>query len=117
MIGMIGDLLNVHAMESGALELAKAQVEAGEIVASAVRHVEPLARARELEIRTETAGELPALWVDEDMIQRVLANLLGNALRLSPDRGRITIRVERADAQVVFSVADEGPGIPLSAGG
>jgi signal transduction histidine kinase len=113
MAGMIGDLLHLHAIESGALELRRVKADAAEVIQSAVRHVEPLARARELEIRTETAPELPALWVDEGMIRRVVTNLLGNALRFSPDRGHITIRVERSGAEAVFSVADEGPGIPL----
>jgi len=114
MAGMIGDLLNIYAMESGALELRRASADAAEILHSAVRHVEPLAHARGLEIRTQIADGLPPLWVDEGMIRRVLENLLGNALRFSPHQGHITIRAERSGAEVVFSVADEGPGIPLS---
>jgi len=112
MSGIIGDLLNLHAMESGALHSHKATADVRDLVQSAVRHVEPLARQRGIEIRTEIADAMPPLVVDEAMIKRVVVNLLANALRFSPDRAAVTLRAERQGAEVIVSVADQGPGIP-----
>jgi signal transduction histidine kinase len=112
MAGMISDLLHLHAMESGALELREKETGAAEIVRAAVREVEPLARQRRVEIQANFEEGMPRLWADEVMIRRVVVNLLGNALRFSPDGARVTVRAERSGGEIVFSVADEGPGVP-----
>jgi len=111
MTGMIGDLLNLHAMESGRLELHEEEVKPAEVVSAATRQVEPLARQRGVKIQTRTAEGLPAFRADEVMIRRVLVNLLGNALRFSPREAAIMVEARRAGAEIEFSVADKGPGI------
>jgi len=112
MAGMIGDLLHLHAMESGALELHHGQVGAAEVVQAAVGQVEPLARQRRVRIEVGVEEGLPRLPADEVMLRRVLVNLLGNALRFSPDDGTVRVGAQRSGADLLFSVADEGPGIP-----
>jgi len=112
MTGMINDLLNIHAMESGALALHEREVRPREIIEAAVRGVEPLARHRGISIRTELKDGLPALRADEVLVRRVLVNLLGNSLRFSPNGASIAVTAQRAGAEIVFSVSDEGPGIP-----
>lgn len=112
MSGMISDLLSLHASESGALELRATEVRLGEAIETAIRQIGPLARQRKVEIQAKAAEGLPALWGDEVMLTRVLVNLLGNALRFSPANSKITVEAQRGGPEIIFRVADEGPGIP-----
>ncbi len=112
MEGMIRDLLSLHAGESGALELRDEEFAAAHSARNAARQVEPLARQRQVRIETALAEDLPALRGDEMMLQRVLVNLLGNALRFSPKESTITVQAERVGAEIIFRITDQGPGIP-----
>ena len=68
-----------------------------------------------MEFRVEAERPLPLAWADESQIQRVLVNLIKNALEASPERGRITLRVLRdataGDGAVRLEVEDTGPGM------
>lgn len=112
MSGMISDLLNLHAMESGALQLRETQISPADIIHAAIGQVSPLTRQRKVEIRTNLDEGLPQLRADETMLERLLVNLLGNALRFSPQGSSIIVEAKRTGSEVTFSVADEGPGIP-----
>ncbi len=112
MSGMISDLLSLHAMESGALELREAELRPVDTIEGAVKQVSPLARQRKVEIQVNLTEGLPMFLGDEVMLERVLVNLLGNALRFSPEGSKILVEVERVGSEIIFCVADVGPGIP-----
>jgi signal transduction histidine kinase len=59
-----------------------------------------------------TPEDLPPVAVDPDKIRQVIANLLDNAIKYSPDGGRVELTLSQADARVRFRVSDEGLGIP-----
>jgi signal transduction histidine kinase len=59
------------------------------------------------------AGEpLPPVRADRHRVMQVLSNLIGNSLKFTPPGGRITVSAKPQDAQVLFTIADTGPGIP-----
>ncbi|AKQ69743.1 Sensory box histidine kinase [Myxococcus hansupus] len=72
------------------------------------RDVPPDARER---FHLEVQGALPPVWVDAARLERVVANLLSNAAKYSPDGGPITVRAQLQKGQVVVSVKDQGPGL------
>jgi signal transduction histidine kinase len=112
MNGMIGDLLALHTIESGAMELNLESLQAEEVIQSAVRQVAPIAQQRNIEIRTNAEPGLPGFSGDAKILRRVLVNLLGNALRVSPRGSKILVTAARQEGEIAFSVADQGPGIP-----
>jgi PAS domain S-box-containing protein len=67
-----------------------------------------------IDIKVEAEDDLPAVAADPDKVRQVLANLVDNAVKYSPDGGRIEVRVAPAGAHVRFSVIDEGLGIPYA---
>jgi signal transduction histidine kinase len=109
---MISDLLQIHAMESGALQLHEEDVRPSAVVEAAIRQVAPIARQREVTVEAHADDSLPTLRADEDLLVRVLVNLLGNALRFSPASSVVVVAAQREGADLIFSVADRGPGIP-----
>ena len=72
---------------------------------------EAVAEERGMALVTEIADDL-MLAGDRDMLQQALANLLDNALKFSPEGGRITIRAWSDDGEISVAVSDNGPGIP-----
>jgi signal transduction histidine kinase len=89
-----------------------------------VRSCDPVALAQEVlgaqeahlgdahELLLEAGANLPQIAADPDKVGRVLINLVDNAVKYSPDGGRVTVRIESAGTRVRFSVADDGLGIP-----
>jgi signal transduction histidine kinase len=71
-----------------------------------------LARQKQLDYRLELAPAEPTfLWVDVEKTERILVNLIGNALKFTPEVGRILVRSTIQDGQVEVVVSDTGPGI------
>jgi signal transduction histidine kinase len=119
LLGMINDLLDISRMEAGVIHLDLAEIAAPELVERALRQVASLAQDKQLKISTEMTGSLPSLQVDGEKLLRTLVNLLGNAIKFTPQRGRITVQVAvesppKADT-LVFRIVDTGEGIPQEA--
>lgn len=72
----------------------------------------PALAAKGLRLETRYAPGLPRVRVDADMVRQVLVNLLGNAVKYTPDGGVITLTLQEAEASVQVKVADTGVGIP-----
>ena len=110
---LISDLRELSQVESGSLLI---QREAVDLAALAQEAVE---RARTLTTRHAVRLEAPDLPLivagDRDRLGQVLDNLLGNAVKYSPDGGEIRVTVEAVGGQVYLRVADQGPGIPPDA--
>lgn len=111
---LIQDLLDVASIEAGRLSLERARQSAIALVSQAVRMFEVEASQRRLRLEVSTPPDLPPMLVDASRIVQVLGNLLNNALKFTPDGGRILVGAEAKGGNVVFFVADSGPGIPLA---
>ncbi|HYR12204.1 MAG TPA: PAS domain S-box protein, partial [Longimicrobium sp.] len=112
MDSLIGDLLDVSSMEAGRFEVALAGRDLAALLGECCEQFRPLCRAQELELRCEIPGSLPPVSFDERQLQRVLGNLLGNAIKFSRKGGSIRLRAEEAPGEVRVGVTDQGPGIP-----
>lgn len=113
LLGMINNLLDIARMESGSLQLHYADVAAAKITAWAVEQVTMLAEDKQLQLVQQVTGDVPVFQADVDLVQRVLVNLLGNAIKFSPTGGVVTITARPAAGAgfIQFSVVDAGPGI------
>jgi signal transduction histidine kinase len=108
---LIGDLLDVAAIESGEMSLTTAVESTEELVLSALEQLGEQAAARSLGLSYEIIGGPLRVPCDRQRIQQVFANLIGNALKFTPPGGAIRVRVEAQGALARFAVSDTGPGI------
>src|SRR4051812_931250 len=109
---LITDLLDVARMEeSGGIPLDRSPVDARPLVAAAVRMLQPLAAARGIELLAEGGDALPVL-ADSDRVVQVLSNLIGNAVKFTDDGGTVRVSAGARDAELYFTVSDNGIGIP-----
>ncbi|MGH7664706.1 MAG: sensor histidine kinase [Gemmatimonadaceae bacterium] len=108
---LIQDLLDVKRIESGRLSMERRSVAFESVVREAAEMLRPIATAASLRLDTELPDDLPSISADPLRIQQVLSNLVGNAIKFTPAGGRIAIRVEEKDTEILCSVTDTGPGI------
>lgn len=105
------ELLDLSLIESGQMPMQVTRANLGEIVDEQIVHYEAMTQQKHLTVEDNVPIDLIAE-VDRKMIGRVLGNLIHNAIKFTPDRGRITIGAVLADGKIKVSVADTGAGIP-----
>jgi signal transduction histidine kinase len=110
---LIDDLFTLSTAEAGALPLALEPVRLGEVVEEVAASVRPAAhRERRVTLVTEVAPDLPPALADRRRVVQVLANLVRNALRHTPEGGLVALRAERREDRAWVAVEDTGVGIP-----
>ncbi|MCO7594771.1 MULTISPECIES: sensor histidine kinase [Pseudomonas] len=108
----IQNLLDMTRLGHGGLKLARDWVAPADIVGSALNRLRVVLAP--LRVHTEVPAELPLLFVHAALIEQALVNVLENAARFSPAKGRLELRVTTQDEQLCFAVSDQGPGIPAA---
>lgn len=114
--GQLARLVN-NLVEISRLELSQGRVEIEPVdlvgvLAETLAGLKPIATQREIRFERKVASDLPPVRGNRDKLLEILANLIENALRYSPDRGAVEIAIERGDGpRRRFSVRDHGPGI------
>lgn len=106
------DLLEVGTTRWEAL-FNPQRLSLGKVAAEAILELEKLWVGRDLELITDIPADLPDVFADQRRMRQVLLNLLENALKFTPDQGRVHLTLlHRTDQWVQVSICDSGPGIP-----
>ncbi|MEY2465930.1 MAG: hypothetical protein QOD03_451 [Verrucomicrobiota bacterium] len=111
LLKLINDLLDLVRMESGRMEVRRDSVEVTEFtkgLASAARQV---ANDKRLSLETFVDPQLGAVVVDRDKLEKIILNLMFNALKFTPAGGRVELRAEKREQEIFFIVSDTGMGI------
>ena len=111
MVRLVDDLLDVSRITTGKLTLRKEQVDARAVAQSAIEAIEPLARARGLQLRVALPAPGAVLDADPTRLAQVFLNLLNNAVKFSDPGGRIDFEVAVAGGELLARVRDSGVGI------
>jgi signal transduction histidine kinase len=109
---LVNDLLDAARLESGRLTVDPTPQEVPAILESVLEMMQPLAAERRLHLHSVVPANLPVVRADFERICQVYSNLIGNAIKFTPDGGHITLKGVRVGPKVRLSVADTGPGIP-----
>ena len=112
LVRLIDALLDLQRLEEGQMPLNLEPVDPNSLIEASLEQLAPMLEVQEINARTEMAEDLPALWVDWVLTQRVIENLLDNAIKFTPPGGEITLGSQLENNLVIFSVADTGSGIP-----
>lgn len=111
-LDMLGDILDLSAIESGRLRLEKRPLDLRPLVEQSLEAHRVLARSREVDIDFVAGGAVPPAPVDPLRFEQVLSNLVSNAVKFSPRGSRVTVRLLRQDGAAAVVVQDQGSGIP-----
>jgi two-component system cell cycle sensor histidine kinase PleC len=113
LLSLINDLLDVAKIEAGRMEIEPEELDVRRTFDTALKIIGTKARERRQELLIEIDAGAPALYADERSLKQILINLVSNAVKFTPEGGRITVVASRARCggfQVM--VEDNGPGIP-----
>jgi len=110
--GLIDDLFELSRLEAGDVAWAVEQVRLDELLGGAVEAMRPQAEARMVHVLTQLEHDRLVAQGNVDRLQRVLFNLIQNAIRHTPPDGSVTVSARMAADGVEVEVADTGPGIP-----
>jgi signal transduction histidine kinase len=107
----VDDLLSVSSMELGSLSLNKQVTDLGRMLNEVLAKIRPQIEEKEMTLEVALPEKMPEPELDKDKIATVLVNLLGNAVKYTPAKGRVIFRVNITDKQIEISVEDTGVGI------
>ncbi|MBU1248893.1 MAG: HAMP domain-containing histidine kinase [Proteobacteria bacterium] len=105
-------LMKVSSLEAGELEVELRAEDPAALVREALERIAPVARAVSIALVPGIPEGLPPVLADAGHVGQVLLNLLGNAIKFSPPGSEVRLDVTAGEGEVVFTVTDQGPGIP-----
>ena len=111
LLRITGELLNMSQLESGHIQLNKQPTDPGVILQYALSATRSQASQRNIELTTNMDSNLPLIHIDAEKTAWVLTNFITNAIRYSPDNGRILISLNKMGRLLRFAVQDFGKGI------
>jgi PAS domain S-box-containing protein len=111
---LVDDILDHQKVEAGRMEVDWEPAEIASLTAQLVEDARSAGTARGVDVRFEADPDLGVVPLDRRKFEKIVLNLLGNALKFTPQGGLITAALRARDSQVELSVTDTGPGIPES---
>ena len=115
---LINDLLDVSRIEAGRIELKQEHVKIDWIAERRIEELRPQADEKAISLLLKAQSNLPSMIADADRIGQIFVNLIGNAIKFTPDNGKVTVRIAKSQQNgsltegVHVEVVDTGPGIP-----
>src|SRR5690606_10751229 len=115
LLALISGLLDLDKIQQGSLQLHLEDLDARALAVRCVENNAGFAHDEDVELQVDpSGGELHPVRGDRARLLQVLDNLVSNAVKYSPIKGVVTLRVERNADRVRISVSDTGPGVPES---
>ena len=111
MDALIQDLLDSTRLEAGRLRLAPRWTPVTDLVASVMDTLAPMAASKRISFESQVPSTLPEVYADPDRMGQVLSNLLGNALKFTPNGGSVTVSGKLDGKMVLIEIRDTGAGI------
>lgn len=122
MLDMVDSLMDINRMEAGQAVIDPDALNLARLAQTVVERLQPLSMRQNITLRLEVATAIPPVWADEEMVRRVLVNLLDNALKFTPAGGQVLCQVTPFPADTpthepgaCCRISDTGPGIPAAA--
>ncbi len=109
---LINDLLDLHKIEAGMVEMKRGLCNFVELVERQIKEFEIILNEKGIKLIKEISDQDLSLWADEDKIMQVINNLLSNAIKYTPEGGLVTLKVYPHEEFVRLECVDTGPGIP-----
>ena len=111
-IGLVNDLLDLSRLDEDRLKPVIREVDVASVARRAVQRVTPAATSRLVRFDVDAPADLPPCATDASRVEQILVNLLGNAIRHTPEGSTVHLRLQRNGRMVRFELEDAGSGIP-----
>ncbi len=112
LVHMVNDLLDIARIESGRIAMKMEEQNLKDIIAGISDLILIQCKNKNIKLVQDVPKDLPAILADRNQIERVFINLLGNAVKFTPENGKITIKAGIKEGKVEVDISDTGIGIP-----
>jgi two-component system phosphate regulon sensor histidine kinase PhoR len=112
LVALISDFLDLARIEGTSGQLTFEEVDLSAVAGKVIADLEPLTEAKQLDLRLDAPSQCASLLGDATRLTQMVMNLVGNAIKFTPEGGRITVEIAHADGFVTLAVEDTGVGIP-----
>jgi len=110
---LINDLLDVSRIESGRIEMKQEVVSLVDVATQRIEELKPQADERKITVELIEPDSLPNVMGDSERIGQVFTNLIGNAIKFTPEGSNVTVKLRPEGTYILVQVIDTGPGIPI----
>ncbi len=111
LLKLINDLLDLERLDTGNLQMKTEPLRVNVFVRGLANSVQAVASDKNLKLVTDVAEEVGTVLLDRDKLEKILLNLLFNALKFTPAGGQVSLSVQRANDLLIFQIRDSGMGI------
>ncbi|MGQ9645916.1 MAG: ATP-binding protein [Thermodesulfobacteriota bacterium] len=111
-IGLVNAILDLSKIEAGMVTYKIEPQNVAPLIDQVVKEMGPLIEAKRIRFESELAERLPVAKIDTERFLQVLRNVIGNALKFTPEGGHVKVSVRTIDQGLQITVTDTGPGIP-----
>jgi PAS domain S-box-containing protein len=108
---LVDSILDVSRLKQGEIPLQRTMTNLGQLLQAVQDQVLPQAIAKEMALTIQPVPEIAEVWLDSNLIRRVLVNLVSNAIKYTPHEGHVALTTKLTKDTVHFAVCDDGPGI------
>lgn len=112
---LVNNLLNISRLESGMLALERKPVQLVDVLQGAVSKLRGIAQGKDIALETDLPASLPVIAGDRDWLEQVATNLVGNAVKFTPEGGQVRVVGRHSKGEILVEVQDTGIGIPSGA--
>jgi signal transduction histidine kinase len=112
---MVDDLLSLSRLEAGLIDLELETVQVDQVARQTILKLRSLAQNKRIALKVRVEDDVPPLMADRRWLDHVMINLVGNAIKFTPEEGHVWILIKRRSSDVVVQVIDSGVGIPQEA--
>lgn len=109
---LINDLLDISRIESGRIQMEQTPISILDIVTQRIEEIRPQADEKSIQLDMTAPESVPQIFGDEARMGQVFTNLIGNAIKFTPNNGEVSVKVEADGNLLHVEVIDTGPGIP-----
>jgi two-component system, NtrC family, sensor histidine kinase GlrK len=113
LITLVNSLLDLSKMDAGMMTYHLEPASLASVIDRAVTELGPLAEAKKIKVEAQIEEPMPLVKMDPDRILQALRNLVGNAVKFTPDGGRVTLSAVQKNGSIEVAVSDTGPGISV----
>lgn len=111
LLKIVNDILDISKLESGKFEITKEENDLNAVLQDECDYYKSLANEKQIEILTKLDTTVGRFKFDADRIRQVMNNLLSNALKFTPNGGKVLVKSNKQNNRVFISICDDGPGI------
>lgn len=112
MVNLVNTFLNISRIEMGKFNVSPEPIDLAETTRKVLEKIKPSYKKKKFQVKTDFPDEIPKINLDKNLIEIAVQNLISNAFKYTPKKGKITVQLEKKNEKVLLVVEDNGYGIP-----